>query len=339
MESTPYIYQDVVERVLGIATLTEAPKNEPACFICRREYGSAGPGIETHLDFLSLLPGAYRKTFVEQVVEAVQTPCGHILCLFCLSTWFKRRRVCSCPMCRKPIQIAFLFELENTDDGRVDVGVQGLSLALHIPTPLAKETYRIVNLQTRELLTTTAPMPFQWNAEAMIHDLPIVMITIARRFHYQSLRKEEGVPKDLSYMKRHNPVQLVTAQPRFNDLKSLARPDAPLAKHKDAFEMYQLMCDRIRDLEGTVGDGYSRCTNWEGLARALLYRIVQEKMPHAEGGVGQIRWRCYVWCVIKAVFVWQAYCERARRLMCLRRQQVSIDTAREDEGVRTYHIG
>ena len=339
MDSTSATYQDVVDRVLAVSIPTEAPRDEPTCFVCGREYGSIGAGVETHLDFLSQLPGAYRKTFLEQTVEPIRTPCGHVFCLSCLSVWFKRKRKCLCPMCREPIEIPFLYELENTDDGRRDVGIQGLSLALHIPTSLAKETYRIISLQTRELLTTTAPMPFQWNAEAMIHDLPIMMINVARRFHYQSLRQEEGIPKDPSYMKRHNPVQLVTAEPRFNDLRSLGRPDAPLAKHTDAFEMYRLVCDRIRDLEGTVGDGCGRCANWEALARALMYKIVQEKMPQANGGVGRMRWRHYVWCVIKAVFVWQAYCERARRLMCLRTQQVRVDTTRTEEGVRTYQVG
>jgi hypothetical protein len=242
-------------------------------------------------------------------------------------------------MCRKLIHIPSIFEPDNTDDGRLGVGIQGLSLALHVSAPLAKETYEILSLQTRELLTTTESMPFEWNAGAMIHDLPRVMITVARRFHYQSMRKKEGVPKDLSYMKLHNPVQLVTAEPRFNDLNSLARFDAPLAKHKDAFELYRLKCDRIQDLEGAVGDNCGRCTNWEGPALALMYRIVQENMPEANGGVSQKRWWMYVWCVIKAVFVWQAYCERARRLMFRRTQHVAISPAGAEDGVLAYRLG
>ncbi|KAB2108908.1 hypothetical protein AG0111_0g2913 [Alternaria gaisen] len=39
-------------------------------------------------------------------------------------------------------------------------------------------------------------------------------------------------------MKRHNPVGLVTAEPRLNDVKAVARFDTPLAKYEDALRMY-----------------------------------------------------------------------------------------------------
>jgi hypothetical protein len=191
-------------------------------------------------------------------------------------------------------------------------------------------TYRL-----ETLLTTTKIMPFEWNAGAMIHDLPIIMVAVAHRFHYQSLRPKEGVPKNLSYMKRHNPVGFVTLQPRFDDLMSLARSDAPLAKHEDALEMYQLLCDHIKDVEDNMSDECGQC----GPARGLMYKVLQEEMPGADGGVDQRRWWAYVECVIKAVFVWQAYCDRARRLMLQRIGQMNISTAGAEEGVQAYRIG
>ncbi|KAG9191058.1 holliday junction resolvase YEN1 [Alternaria panax] len=341
MDSIPIVYEDVVERVLNVATPMEAPKDEPICFVCHREYGSVGSGMETHLDFLSQLPGAYRKTFAEQTVKATRTPCGHIFCLFCLSAWFKRMRACSCPLCRKPMEIPFLFEVENTDDGLLNVGYRGLSLALHVSTPSAQETYRILNLQTRELLTTIETMPFEWNTRALVHDLPIFMVTIARRFYYQSMRSEEGsrVPKDLTYMKRHNPVDLVRVEPRFDDLKSLARFDTPLAKHEDALKLYRLLYDGIEDLKSSIGDEHGRCSDWKGPARMLMYNSVQEKMPGGNGGVSQRRWWAYVECVIKAVFVWQAYCYRVRTLVFQRIGQMNIAAAGVEEGVQAYMIG
>lgn len=59
------LYQDIVERVLNVATPTEALKDEPMCFVYRQEYQSAGSGMETHLDSLSQLLGTYGTTFVE----------------------------------------------------------------------------------------------------------------------------------------------------------------------------------------------------------------------------------------------------------------------------------
>lgn len=119
--------------------------------------------METHLDSLSQLPGAYGKTFVEQTVEAGRTPCGHVFCISCLSVGFKRMTACPCTMCRRSIEIPFLSALENTDD---------------------------------------------------------------------------DLPKDVTNMKRHSPIGLITAEPRLNDVKAVARFDTPLAKYEDALRMY-----------------------------------------------------------------------------------------------------
>jgi len=315
MESTPILYQDVVDGILAIAELTKAPTNKSTCYICSREYGSMGSGIEINLDLLSQLPGAFRKTFIEHTVEPVRTSCGHMFCIFCLGVWFKNESACTCPMCRHPLHLPYNLERENTDDGRPEVGIEGLSISLNVSTPLAAELYRIVRMETRELLLTSEEMPFKWNAEAMLHDLPVIMVSIARRFYYQSLKLQGSVPKDLFFMRRHSAVRHFIEWDNSHNLKFFERTDAPLAGHEHAFALYKILCERIKDLEAVMGDDVGRCSNWEGPARTLMYKVVHEYMPEADGGVGGARWRAYISCVIKVLFVWQAYCERAHMLI------------------------
>jgi hypothetical protein len=49
---------------------------------------------------------------------------------------------------------------------------------------------------------------------------------------------DDDLPKDVAYMKRHNLVGLITAEPRLTDVKAVARFDTPLAKYEDALRMY-----------------------------------------------------------------------------------------------------
>jgi len=148
MESSPVLYQDVVDGVLTIVEPTKAPTNKATCCICSREYGSVGSGIDINLDLFSQLPGASRKTFVDHTVEPVRISCGHVFCIFCLGVWFKNESSCTCPMCHHPLHLPYNLEHENTDDGRPEVGIEGLSISLHVSTPLAAELYKIVRMQT-----------------------------------------------------------------------------------------------------------------------------------------------------------------------------------------------
>jgi hypothetical protein len=318
MDPRLILYQDTVDSVLTIAPPTKTP-SEDACFICGQEYGSAGPGWQHNLHFLDQLPGAFRPAYVQRTIEAVRTPCNHTFCIFCLSVWLLKSDACTCPMCRTPIQLPNLPNVENTDDGQPHVGIEGLSTSLHVPTTVASAVYKILRMQTRGLLNTDTDMPFIWNVRAMLYDLPRVMVTIARRFHYQSSKRKdamrEEVLKDLSYTKLHNPADRMLPCKSFGELKSLTRRDAPLASHPDAIRMYEYICLVIADLKDVIGDRHGRCPNWEGPARTIMYKLVNEGMPEATGGVGQRGWWAYVLCVVKALFVWQAYCERARRLM------------------------
>jgi hypothetical protein len=50
-------------------------------------------------------------------------------------------------------------------------------------------------------------------------------------------------------------------------------------------------------------------------------------------------WWAYVWCVIKGVMVWQAYCERVKKLATRERTPVGVNGGRAAQGVRAYPIG
>jgi hypothetical protein len=80
------------------------------------------------------------------------------------------------------------------------------------------------------------------------------------------------MPTNTSLMRLHNPMSRVALQSRTaeRDLKQLPRNDAPIARHPDADELYELLCMRIDDLELLMGDNMGRCKDWEGPARMLL---------------------------------------------------------------------
>jgi hypothetical protein len=223
-------------------------------------------------------------------------------------------------MCRKDIVIPYTADIQNTDDGLPNVGIEGLSLSLNVSSPSAAAIYEISQLQVCDLLTTTTSMPFIWNAAAMIHDLPRIMVSIARRMHYQALRRKEGVPKDLPHLTLHKASDrsLLVSKSKSRskrDLKFLQCADAPHARHLDAHELYDLLCPRIAGLEDVVGNHTGSWSIWEGAARDLLLGMVRVEMPDADGGVGQAKWWAYVWCVVKALCVWQTYCGCAQRLV------------------------
>jgi hypothetical protein len=318
MDVNPIVYQDVADGVLTVAPKVDAPIDESSCYICGLEYGSTGLGMDTHLDYLSQLPGAFRKTFVQSIVEASRTACGHTFCTFCLAAWFKDK-YCTCPMCRTKIICHFSTNTENTDDGAPNVGIEGLSLSLGISSPRTTAFVDILRLQVRDLLKTTASMLFVWDASVMINNLALIMVTVARRMHYQALRSKNGVPKDLPYMVLHHPGRSLNDPKSEHNLKFLLSADAPLARHPDSHKLYDFICSQF---ENPQCGHYWLCGNWEVPARDP-FGLVRDEMPNDEGDVSQKRWWAYVWCVVKVLCVWQAYCERARKALY----------------GRTYHLG
>ena len=313
--------------LLTILTAIDTP-TEVGCVICNQEYGKAGPAIETHLQYLGQLPGAFRRLFAQHTLEAVRTPCGHVFCTYCIGVWLLESESSTCPLCRALIQIPAETYDENVNVDMTDPGVEGLAISLHVSSPIAAEIYDILHLSTRQLLTCGTPMPFVWYTEAMISDLPKLMVNIARRFQYQSIRA--SVPSDLPYMKLHNPIDRSVGRRHRGamDLKYFSRADAPLTQHADAHRLYGLLCTRIEALKGEMGDENNKCLNWEA-PMELLSSMVNEEMLGADGGVGQKKWNFYVRCVLKGLLVWQAYCEQVQQLSA-RRLETAHVVADED---------
>jgi hypothetical protein len=228
-------------------------------------------------------------------------------------------------MCRKHID--FPWQLRQWESDMDITGMEGLAVSLHISSAVAQEIYNILKMSPRRLFATETPMPFLWDSDAMISDLPKVMIVVARRFPYQSKRKP--VPANLSGMKLYNPMSRVAHQSRTYklDLESLPHGEAPIAQHPDAHELNKLLRERIDDLERLMGDQSGICKDWEGPAE-MLFGLVKEQMPKANEGVQEKKWWAYVWCVIKGVMVWQAYCERVKKLSGRQMTQVSVDEVR-----------
>jgi hypothetical protein len=135
-----------------------------------------------------------------------------------------------------------------------------------------------------------------------------------------------GGLKDLPDLKLHHHIERHHVLPPTHDLKSLQCDDAPLTQHPDAQALYNLLCTRIADLEEVVANP---CSNWEGAAKDQLLGMVREEMPEADGGISSEKWWVYVWCVVKALCVWQAYVRKTRDLFFTWIEQAEARAGRE----------
>jgi hypothetical protein len=328
------LYEDFVEGLRAVLPPTITP-SDSSCHICSLEYGSLGVGAGSNLDYLNELPGPFRKIFVQDVVEAVTTPCGHNFCTFCICQWLIGKDAPTCPVCRAHIEIPErLLDWHNSND--VNVTVEGFSTSLHVSSSEAQDILDILTMPIRQILTTNTPMLFQWNSAVLVSDLPKLMVSVARRFHYQAMGVE--VPADLPELKLHNPMDRLAGMRNSDKTKSLASftcGDAPLADHPQSHEMYARLCERILDLGDDLENGYERCFIQ---AEALCLGIKKE-MPDADGGIGMDRWDAYVQCVVDGLTVWQGYCEGVNMLMARRVTRVVVDAERAEEGVRAYTVG
>lgn len=319
MGSPPILYQDFVEQMSAIVRPTTTP-NEPHCFICNQAYGSLGPGLKTDLDLLSELPGAVRcRAYVQHVIEPVTTPCGHSYCTYCIATWLNSHEERTCPMCRAPIEIPEPPIEWVDDDDPVAIAIEGLRTSLHISPTIAQQIFDILKLSMRQIFTTDKSMSLIWKAPAMVSDLPKIMVAVARRFNREG--KGKGVvPADLPLLPLHNPMNRMLGQ-RSTNMKGLAyflTRDAPLARHLDAQTLFEFLRNRIEDLEKKFEANFGCLSDWKGWVDKLCL-MVREEMPDADGGVKKEEWQAYVRCVVKALLVWQAYCEHVQKLT---RQQV-----------------
>ncbi|EUC46286.1 hypothetical protein COCMIDRAFT_93277 [Bipolaris oryzae ATCC 44560] len=323
---TTYTYQDAVDNVIAAFKPAYDSSDNPICVICGREYGSGGAGFEPdNINFLSQLPGPIRRRYIEDTVEAIQTPCNHTFCLQCISFWCQDKAICTCPMCRHPIILKRNpADLERPDQDLFWDENDVLCLPPRCMTVLGWENRNIFKLQTRDLVTTMKPMPFRWIKETMLHDLPVIMVSVARRFYYHDLRPKETVPCDLLSLARHDPS--IKRFPVIRTLEALARDDAPIAYHEDAFRLHEGLCDIINDPQGITFDNDGTCQSWGKAVLAVMTTLIEEKtLVGTDGGVSQRKWWMYVWCVIKALMVWQAYAARLRVVWRLRHEQGEYD--------------
>ena len=322
MDSTFLLTDELKDGILKILPIADTP-HEPTCPICFTEYGTDVAGVNnTHLDWLIHLPHAFTRTSNQQEkIEAVRTPCNHTFCIFCAAKWLLKCPVAqyTCPICRTLIQLPTELNAvldKNDEDDAIDPRVEGIAQSLHVSFPTAQEIFDILNLSTQELLTTEESMPFVWCEEAMLADLPRIMVSVARRFYHQDM-EGGAVPPDLPFLKLHRPMDQPTTACAHETmhLEFFQRFDAPLAKHADARTLYKLLCRNIESRKDPVGNDGSKCLNWEEQAKILFRIVVEENMADSDGGVGKSRWEAFVWCVIKALLVWQAYCERIQELI------------------------
>jgi hypothetical protein len=303
-----HLHEDFVENARSVLRSTNTPR-EPSCPVCDQPYGRAYGGPVTTLALFNELPENPRRIYLPDVVEPVVTPCGHTFCMVCICAWLVGLEIPRCPMCREYIEPP---EQEDEEDnsGGDDVTINGLCISHHISIPTAKEILATLRLSIRQLLTTKTPMPFVWLDPAMISNLPKVMVTIARRFHYNESRA--AVPLDLSFMRLHDPLRAITIQDDA-DIRSLEqyyRSDAPLVEHPDARQLYVWFCKLIEERHHRFADARERLyADWHTQAKEVV-ETVREKMPDASGGIGRERWWAYVHCVVKALLIWQANCQR-----------------------------
>ncbi|XP_014556246.1 hypothetical protein COCVIDRAFT_100229 [Bipolaris victoriae FI3] len=323
MLDSTYVYQDAVDNVIAAFKPANDSSDNLICVVCGREYGSAGPGFEPdNINFLSQLPGPTRRRYIEDTVESIQTLCNHTFCLRCISFWCQDKAICTCPMCRHPI----ILRRDPADLKRPDQDLywdenDALCLSPSCITALGWETRSIFKLQTRDLVTTMKPMPFRWIKEIMLHDLPVIMVSVARRFYYHDLRPKETVPCDLPSLARHDPGDINNGLPEIRTLEALAHDDAPITYHKDAFRLYEGLRDIINNPRGIAFDNET-CQSWGKAVLAVMTTLTEEKtLVGTSGGVSQRKWWMYVWCVIKALMVWQAYAERLRVVWRLREER------------------
>jgi hypothetical protein len=178
----PIIYQDFVNTITAVVQPTTTP-NKPHCSICSQIYGALGPGVQTNLELLSELPRAGRKAYAQHVVEAVETPCGHNYCTYCIAMWFCSHKDRTCPLCREPIVLPLKIEEWDDDWDSNDLAVDGLRSSLGVSSPTAEQIFDILKMSMHRILTTETAMPLVWKSAPMVSDLPKIMVAIAWRFN------------------------------------------------------------------------------------------------------------------------------------------------------------
>lgn len=144
-------------------------------------------------------------------------------------------------MCRQSVDLPDLSD--HSEDDHSLAQIEGFMQVYRVSEWRAREACEIHRISMRQLLTTHQRMPVVWMPVNMVFNLPRVLVAIARRFHYKSIG--QPVPSDLSLLK----LQLDKAEFdgfwKSEQLQRLARADAPLARHPDAYDLHEFLCYRI----------------------------------------------------------------------------------------------
>ena len=215
-------------------------------------------------------------------------------------------------MCRTPISLP--DRAYGDDRGEVSSArTEGLMHIYHISEPRAAEIYDILRLSTRQLLTIYARMPVIWSSVNLVSNLPKLMVTIARRFYYKSIG--QPIPSDLSCIRRSIYVSRFSDFWNRRDLEFHARADAPLAQHPDAYELHEFLRMHMPHLQNSMADKSGVSPDWTKITRNVL-SLVKQKMPDLDGDISNHAWDAYIYCVLHALFIWQAYCLRIQVLTC-----------------------
>jgi hypothetical protein len=246
-------------------------------------------------------------------------------------------------MCRTTIQVPHVLRqwiYMNYLDSNPPA-VNALSTTQNVSKRKAQEIFDVLQMNMRQILKAPRPDKFTWNTEAMVTDLPRIMITVARRFFFRP--KNLPMPEDRPHLRLHNPMDRLAGsrlEDAKKDLEKLLKSNsrhAPLANHPDGRRLYELLCERIRDLDDFLDDRFRFAQDSYTQAKALS-EMVWEEMPVADynGGVCQEKWWAYVQCVINALICWQGYC---RYVVMLTTGDVTVvvDEARAEEGCRGAH--
>ncbi|KAF3053788.1 hypothetical protein E8E11_007057 [Didymella keratinophila] len=136
----------------------------------------------------------------------------------------------------------------------------------------------------------------------MVFNLPRVMVTVGH-----------PVPSDLSTLKLRLDKTDFNGYWISQALNQLARADAPLARHPDAHDLHEFLCYRIAHFMSMRPNEQRRMLDSDETTWVMFY-MASSEMPELTGDVARTIWDEYVYCILHALIVWEAYCTRVQIL-------------------------
>lgn len=77
--------------------------------------------------------------------------------------------------------------------------------------------------------------------------------------------------------------------------------------------MHEFLCYRIAQFVSMRAGGHDSTPDWRDTTWIMFYNVKLE-MPELSGGVSKLVWDEYVYCVLHALLIWEAYCTRVQIL-------------------------